>query len=141
MAISIADKIYDVTIVLQRQISETLYSYSEVIWNLEANNLFPNLADILLITRLTKFVTKIDGLNQQLRNYGLFDPGLHDYADEVDDLIEELARRFQKWTRRTVITVTDACKKFTRSRSTMYRWIKSGKLIAQKIDGRWLIAQ
>lgn len=140
MPITIAEKILDVAAKLRRQVSDALSSFGSIIHNLELKDLFPRFATMHLVERLTKYEHEVDVINQEIRRYGLFDSSLQDSADEVDEIVGSLADRFRKWTRRTVITVTDACEKFSRSKSTIYRWIKAGKLIAQKIDHRWVIA-
>lgn len=59
----------------------------------------------------------------------------------LEDEVENQVNRFWAWTRRRVITVTEACAIFKRSRSTIYRWIKQGKFLgAMKTAGKWSIA-
>lgn len=60
---------------------------------------------------------------------------------DVDEYINRQITRFWAWSHRTIVTVKEACKLFGRSRSTIYRWIKQGKLPhAIKVSGRWQIA-
>lgn len=59
----------------------------------------------------------------------------------LDGYINRQIERFWAWSHRRIITVSEACKIFNRSRSTIYRWIKQGRLPhAIKEKGRWQIA-
>lgn len=59
----------------------------------------------------------------------------------VEETVSIQLDRFWAWAKRRIIDVTEACKVFNRSRSTIYRWIKQGKLAhAIKENGRWRIA-
>lgn len=59
----------------------------------------------------------------------------------LEEMVNKQVDRFWAWTNRRIINVTEACEVFNRSRSTIYRWIKQGKLPnAIKVRGRWQIA-
>jgi len=59
----------------------------------------------------------------------------------IEEEVTKQVDRFWAWTKRRIIGVLEACEIFGRSRSTIYRWIKQGKLAhAIKVRGRWRIA-
>lgn len=125
---------------IQKEIQHALYAYSEVIAGLEQAALFPDLSEFSLVHELSRHVDHIEDLITQLRSHSIYDPGLKDYADEIDEDILMLADRFNKWTRRKTLSAKEAAELLGKSTSTIYRKLKKGDLIGQKIDGRWVIA-
>lgn len=143
MAINnLADKFVDATGVLRAKISDTLYVYSEVIAGLEQTVFFrPQDASFDLIGDLTRHVDTINKMVDQLSYYTRFYPSLRYYIDEVYDIQDELTVRFYKWSTRQLMSVKEYAQYCGKSVSTIYRWIKQGKLIAAKNPrGRWAIA-
>lgn len=63
-----------------------------------------------------------------------------DSLRQVDEYISQQVDRFWTWIHRRIVTVKEACEIFGRSRSTIYRWIKNGRLAAVKQKGKWKIA-
>lgn len=75
-----------------------------------------------------------------LKKYGIFDPSLIEFADQAEDSVGDAADQFMAWAFRRGVTVKEAAEIYSRSKSTIYRWIKSGKLDAVKVGRRWVIA-
>lgn len=75
---------------------------------------------------------------ERLDKYKLF-PRMASFIDTVEDELDRLVDRFFQWSDRVVIDTKAAAEKYDRSPSTIYRWIKQGKLDAKKVNGRWEI--
>lgn len=138
MAITIAEKVVDVLDVLKHELQDAINQCACFVESLE-RQITPNTEDISYMRKMDGFSSRIQTVNRELSKYTLFKPELEQEVDQVDDTVEALADRFLKWARRKVINTTDAMGIFKRSRSTIYRWIRAGKLAAQKINGRWAI--
>lgn len=140
MGILIADKIADAVQSLKDQMIQALIHHTSFVTHLEDTHLHPELADCTIPCDFDVSTTRLEGIKEQVQRYSLFDPSLLSYVDEVDQEIGDLADRFLDWANRKMISTKDAMEKFSRSQSTIYRWIRSGKLKAVKEKGRWLIA-
>jgi excisionase family DNA binding protein len=140
MAVIIADKIHDLITDLKRQMKHVVTQCSYFINGLETSDFFPELADASVAIRMVDLSNQLQSLNDELNKYVLFQPQLQEEVDQVDDLIASFGDRFVKWMNRTTISVTEATLRFNRSRSTIYRLIKSGKINAIKIGRFWVIA-
>ena len=75
---------------------------------------------------------------EHLDKYKLF-PQMASFIDTVEDELERLVDHFFEWSNRELIDTKTAAEKYDRSPSTIYRWIKQGKLAAKKVSGRWEI--
>lgn len=79
--------------------------------------------------------------NHHLEEYALLDGSVGAFIDHLDEEIESLADRVEKWQNRKVIGGTkQAAELFGVSRSTIYRWIKKNKINARKQGWFWEIA-
>lgn len=80
-------------------------------------------------------------LNTKLDKYSLFFSDIPEIVHTTDDAIEFLADRYLSRSKQVGLPMTtaEAMAHFNRSRSTIYRWIKSGKIEAVKKGRRWII--
>lgn len=80
-------------------------------------------------------------LNTNLDEYSAYYPGLRELVNELSEDIDEMGSRFNQRieTEVSVISTNEAMERFSRSRSTIYRWIKNGKLKAEKQGRQWAI--
>lgn len=76
----------------------------------------------------------------ELEKLKLFDDSLEDFIAGIEHAAQGIAERFKQWTQREMINTRQAMEHYGRSRSTIYRWIKSGKLTARKVGRFWQIA-
>jgi hypothetical protein len=90
---------------------------------------------------ITTLSVTCQDLTVKLDRYSLFLPNLSDIIVETDETVEALADRYLKRSKQEGLpmSTTDAMNHFNRSRSTIYRWIKSGKIHAEKHGYRWTI--
>lgn len=90
---------------------------------------------------MTELSTLCQRLTTDLNKYTLFFEEIHGVVSTADDAVENLADRFKKRSFEPGIPINSAqaMELFSRSRSTIYRWIKSGKLKAEKRGRRWVI--
>lgn len=56
-----------------------------------------------------------------------------------EEHITPIVERFMSWAQRKVVTALEAALFYGKSRSTIYRWIKAGKLRAKKVKAQWQI--
>lgn len=68
-----------------------------------------------------------------------FHPEINEFLVTIEDELDSLVDKFFDWTNREVISAKEAAETYNRSTSTIYRWIKQGKLQAKKVRGRWQI--
>jgi excisionase family DNA binding protein len=152
--------------VAYHEINEAINQMAAFVELVEANPNpvnFPELAEVI-----TGLSMKAQLRNANFSRYGLFfDPEpIDDVVRNFDDTIELLADRFFQAcgptddgriavtpmelpqpvevlalppAQRESITTRDAMERFGKSRSTIYRWIKSGKLSAEKQGRNWII--
>ena len=73
-----------------------------------------------------------------MEKYRLF-PQMSQFIDMAELELERLVDRFFEWSEREVTDTKTIAEKYDRSASTIYRWIKQGKLNAKKVNGRWEI--
>lgn len=85
--------------------------------------------------QVTALRDRIYGLQD---DYKLF-PEMVDFLQTVDGEVDKIVKRFWKWADREIVTVKEAAEMIGRSRWTVYRWIKAGKLIGQKVGRCWQI--
>ena len=80
-------------------------------------------------------------LNTKLDKYSMFFSDIPEIVYTTDDAIESLADRYLTRSKQVGLPMTtaEAMVHFNRSRSTIYRWIKSGKVEAVKKGRRWII--
>lgn len=81
------------------------------------------------------------GSMQELAKYGAFFGDIADTIVDTDNLIETFADRYLDRARLPGLPMStaQAMEHFSRSRSTIYRWIKSGKIKAEKHGRRWTV--
>lgn len=93
------------------------------------------LDDIMLFSEVCQASMK------ELSKYSMFFGDIAETINTTDDTIELLADRFLDRARLPGLPVStaQAMEHFDRSRSTIYRWIKSGKLKAEKQGRRWVV--
>ena len=140
MATLIADKVAHTVLSLKDQLVRALIQHESFIIHLENTHLHPELADCTIPCEFDGSTRKVEELKEQIGRYSLFDSSIASYIDMVDQEIGDLADRFLDWAHRKTISTREAMQKFGRSQSTIYRWIRSGKLKAVKERGRWLIS-
>lgn len=92
-------------------------------------------------TTITSLSTNCQDLSYELGKYSLFFANVANVVTDTDDRIEFLADRYLERSKKIGIPIStaQAMEHFNRSRSTIYRWIKSGKLKAEKQGHRWVI--
>lgn len=139
MAILIADHITSVVEMLKEKVEAALQTHLAFVENLERHHFHPELAECTLPLYFTDQANYIDAINEQIKRYSLLDSSLAAYTDDIDELIGLIADRFMSWTQRKLVSTKEAMQIFKRSKSTIYRWIRAGKLNAQKQGGRWQI--
>jgi hypothetical protein len=110
------------------------------IMNLEQNEFYPSLLPLSVGQEYGSLSTRVQYINTELDKYDLFDASVVQYTDSIDSQLEGIADRFWDYMNRKFFSVTEAMGLVGKSRSTIYRWIKSGKLVAQKENRRWVIA-
>jgi hypothetical protein len=140
MATLIADKVKSIVEFLKVQVVQVIKHRIAFIEDLEENNFRPDLEDCSIPLKLVASTRQIERLNEELKRYIMFDQSLGEYTDSIEDFIGDSADRFMTWAERKTISVKDAMSVFNRSKSTIYRWIRAGKLNAKKESGRWMIA-
>jgi len=140
MAMLIAEKVKSIVDVFKFRVMQLMKKRVELIEDLEQNHFRPELADCSALMELVASTYQIEQLNNELKRYIIFDQSLGDLTDSIDDFIGDSADRFMIWTARKAISVKEAMSVFNRSKSTIYRWIRAGKLNAKKESGRWIIA-
>jgi excisionase family DNA binding protein len=140
MAILIADTIAHIVYKLKDQLVRALIQHESFVIHLEDTHLHPELADCTIPCEFDQSTRRVEKIKEQVEQYSLFDPSLLDYIEQVDQEIGNIADRFLGWAHRKMISTREAMDKFGRSQSTIYRWIRSGKLQAVKERGRWLIS-
>jgi hypothetical protein len=140
MATLIADKVKSIVDVFKSRVMQLIKKRIEFIEDLENNHFRPELADCSIPMQLVASTHQIERINDELKRYIMFDQSLGELTDSIDDFIGDTADRFMTWTERKTISVKDAMSVFNRSKSTIYRWIRAGKLNAKKESGRWIIA-
>lgn len=79
-------------------------------------------------------------LHEQLEKLGQYNEEAAEMATILENEIEACIARFWKWSKRTFMTAQEAAEKYGKHRTTIYRWIKKGKIRAEKDErGRWKI--
>jgi hypothetical protein len=80
-------------------------------------------------------------LTIELHKYTLFFGEIADVVTHMDDEVDQLGARFKERSLSPGIpaTTAQAMEHFHRSRSTIYRWIKNGRLPAEKRGYRWTV--
>jgi excisionase family DNA binding protein len=140
MAMVISDKIHDLISNLKLQLQHVVTQAIYFVSGLERTDFYPELANTSVAIRMVKLSDHMQSLNDELSKYVIFQLELQQEVDQVNDMIAALGERFVKWMKRERISVTEALVRFSRSRSTIYRWIKSGKINAIKVGRFWVIA-
>lgn len=62
-----------------------------------------------------------------------------DHVTYIEDRVDQVVNQFWKWSDRKILSVKEIAQQLGKSCSTVYRWIKQGKLQAQKYKGRWQV--
>lgn len=75
---------------------------------------------------------------EAVEQYSMFDE-FQAFLSTAEEELLKLVSRFNHWTRRKVVDTKEAANMINRSRSSVYYWIKTGKLEARKVNGRWFI--
>lgn len=85
---------------------------------------------------------KVDSTISNLKKYDLLFPSVLEVVEQTEHLVDSFSERFMDWAegKPKFMTVTEAMEHFQRSRSTIYRWIKSGRIDAMKQGRFWRIA-
>jgi excisionase family DNA binding protein len=140
MGIMLADKVYDTIDHLKHELHAAVTQHVGFVRYLEKNDFFPHLlTDSSYAETLAQLAVAVESVNDQLRKYSIFDSSLEHDTDHVDDLVGTVADRFIDWHYRKTMRVKDAAMYHNRSASTIYRWIKQGKLDATKVNGKWVV--
>jgi hypothetical protein len=140
MANTIAEKIAERMIELKDTLTQTLDDYIRFIDHLERNDFYPDRSETFLLHKVRKFFSSIEDISAELKKYYLFDESVVDLIDGASLAIDGLWDRFMNWTRRRRATTLEAMVLFSRSRSTIYRWLRNGKLFGTKEGRKWVIA-
>jgi excisionase family DNA binding protein len=136
----VAELVNDNMDYIKRELFAAISQHVGFIRSLEKNHFFPHLmAEDSLVMTVTESAAAVESLNDELKKYVLFDPSLEKALDKVEDLVGTVADRFIDWNIRKTMTVKEAAQLHNRSASTIYRWIKQGKLDATKVNRRWVI--
>ena len=76
---------------------------------------------------------------EQIQHYVMVDEDFQRFLNTAEEEVERLVDLFFQWTKRRIVDAKEATSLYRRSRSTIYRWVKQGKLQAKKVKGRWQI--
>lgn len=144
MAINqLSNSLENATIVLRTQINQALVAYSEVVHGLEQTVCINEGGEFDIVGSMNQHVMNINTMIDKLNNWVRIYPALQYYIEEVYELTDELTEDFFKWAHRQTLSVKEYAAKVGKSVSTIYRWIKQGKLIAARNPNnrnRWVIA-
>jgi hypothetical protein len=140
MAIALGDVVDLQILQLKSAQQSVLRKLEYFIANLEQNEFYPSHVPLSVGYELSALSSKVQHISTELDKYSLFDSSVMEYTDSIDLQLERFADRFWSWTNRRFISVTEATELYGKSRSTIYRWLKSGKLNGQKQSYRWVIA-
>lgn len=99
----------------------------------------PNNAPSWVVTNLNELSEKAWNQLEQIQAFLATDERLHEFISLVESQIERIIDLFWSWSNRKIINVKEAAELHGKHRSTIYRWIKKGKLDAEKVNGRWQI--
>lgn len=137
---SIAEKVFDTIDHLKVELTAAVRQHVGFIRYLEKNDFFPHLiADSSYAQTLAELASAVESVNDELRKYVLFDSSLDYETEAVSDLVGTIADRFIDWNFRKSMSVKETAAFHERSTSTIYRWIRQGKLDATKVNGRWIV--
>lgn len=105
-----------------------------------ANDYFdPRTAPASVVTVLNTLANKAYVELELMMPFARYDESIVAFTDEVEEQIESVIDQFWAWSDRSIVTVKEAAELYGKSASTIYRWIKQGKLQAKKVKGRWQI--
>jgi excisionase family DNA binding protein len=136
----LADKVFDTIDHLKDELLAAVRQHVGFVRYLEKNDFFPHLlTDSSYADTLRELAVAVESVNDELRKYAIFDSSLGNDTDAVDDLVGTVADRFMDWHFRKSMSVKEAAQYHNRSTSTIYRWIKQGKLDATKANNRWVV--
>lgn len=134
----IADKISLTVDTIRLELNSAIHQMSAYVEQVERTpgQVTTNCSNV--ITTLSMTCQELTG---KLGKYSLFFADLSDVITETDETVEALADRYLKRSKQEGLPVstTEAMEHFNRSRSTIYRWIKSGKVHAEKHGRRWVV--
>ena len=76
---------------------------------------------------------------ENTRRYAYLGEEFQTFIETAENEIDGIIQSFMAWTEQQVMTAKEAAEKYNRSTSTIYRWIKQGKLEGRKNGRRWEI--
>lgn len=131
----------DVIGVLKEELSMALDSYTQFIEHLENEVVLPeSIVGNSVFIEIEKYASYIQFLSDEMRKYIPFDEALEECVAATEEFVEEIADRFLRFMYRKTMTTREAMDHFGKSRSTIYRWIRCGKLNAIKQGRHWVVA-
>lgn len=101
----------------------------------------PRTAPATVVSELNRIAAIAYAELELLKPWVIADNELEKFASSVEEEIDDIIDTFWSWSGRTIINVKEAARLHERHPSTIYRWIKSGKLQAKKVNGRWQIIE
>lgn len=75
----------------------------------------------------------------EFRQYVYLGKEFESFIETIELETDRIIQDFMGWTERKALTAKEIAEKYNRSTSTVYRWIKQGKLEARKNGRRWEI--
>lgn len=140
MALSMTESVRNTIRVLQNELGGIIAEMKRFVEHCETACLVPVVAEGQIASSyMARLAERFDKKLIQLDKYKAFDRTADEVAATAMDQQESVADQLIDWMSRKGITVAEAAQKFNRSKSTIYRWIKAGKLAAAKRDRRWII--
>jgi excisionase family DNA binding protein len=136
----VAEKVLYTLDVLKSEMYSSLQRIVMFVSTIERDYFLPGLIDCTFINEIGDLVKHTQVVIDELSKWVLFDADLQEYIRQMENAVDMWTDRFLKWSQRKPISVSEAVDIFHRSRSTIYRWIKKGKLNARKSGRYWVIA-
>lgn len=136
----VAEEIFQTIEHIKDELRTAVFQHVGYVRALERTSFFPALitgADHM--HTMNELAVTVDETIDELEKYAIFDRSLEELCEEVRDLVGEAADRFTSWNFRRTCSAKEAAEMHNRSVSTIYRWIREGRLDATKVNGRWVV--
>lgn len=140
MALVIAEKLNGQINLIKATQEGAVSTYEKFVENLQEIYFNPATAPTSAAQNMVRLQNQVEACISYLEKFMTLGFDLADYINSVYDRTERATDIFFAWSGRKVVSVKEACEIHGKSRSTIYRWIKQGKLQAVKEGRKWVIA-